>query len=178
MGNLFTRLAQSFTGKELQPEACSQIINKYHVVTSDLGFDDSKLFEALCQFMWVQGEPLPLILDLDNEIYTKQGITLSALKRLEEIGLVTFAENGFVKKKLGKHTRLFYCGKPTKIGFPNDENNQLDLGFVCLSEQGKALVNTFNASRNQAFYEYVIGRWFQQGFVLSSIQVDQHVKQL
>ncbi len=140
---------------------------------SGLDADDSSLFEALCQFMWVQGEPLPLIFDLDNEIYTQHGITLEALKHLDEIGLVTFATHGFVKKKLGKHTRLFYCGKPTKIGFPNDENNQLDLGFICLTEQGKALVNTSNIPRNQAFYEYVISRWFQQGFVLSSIQVDQ-----
>jgi len=128
--------------------------------------------------MWVQGEPMPLIFDLNDDIYTKHGITLSALKHLNEIGLVTFETNGFVKKKLGKYTRLFYCGKPTKIGFPNEENNQLDLGFVRLTEEGKALVNTSNIFCNQVFYEYVIKRWFQQGFILSSIQVDRQVKQL
>lgn len=143
-----------------------------------MGTNNSSSFEALCQFMWVQGEPMPLIFDLNDEIYTKHGITLSALKHLDEIGLVKFETDGFVKKKLGKHTRLFYCGKPTKIGFPSDEDNQLDLGFVCLTEQGKSLVNTSNILYNQAFYEYVIKRWYRRGFILSSIQVDRHMKQL
>jgi len=139
---------------------------------------NSDLFEALCQFMWVQGEPMPLIFDFNDEVYTKHGITLSALKHLDEIGLVIFEANGFVKKKLGKHTRLFYCGKPTKIGFPDEENNQLDLGVVCLTEQGKALVNTSKILFNPTFYEYVIRRWFQEGLILTSIQVDRRIKQL
>jgi hypothetical protein len=141
-------------------------------VQSDLNPDHSQFFEALCQFLWVQGDPLPLIFDVENEVYTKQGMTLSALKQLEEVGLITIETNGFVKRWYGKHTRLFYCGKPTKIGFPNDENNYLDLGHVLLTERGKELASTFKVSRNQQFYEYVIKRWFLQGLVLSSIQIE------
>ena len=144
------------------------------VLQSDLNSNDNQLFETLCQFLWIQGDPLPLIFDVENEVYTKRGITLSTLKHLETVGLIVFDTNGFVKKGYGKHTRLFYCDKPTKIGFAHDENNYLDLGHVLLTERGKELASTYKVSRNQQFYEYVINRWFQQGLVLSSIQIDQN----
>ena len=138
-----------------------------------LNEENKRLFDTLRQFMWVQGEPLPLIYDLNEQIYIQQGITREALEQLEVCGLINFEPDGFVKKKFGKHTRLFYCGKPTKIGFPDDMNNQLDLGCVKLTEQGKALVSDREIPRNQAFYEYVIGRWYQSGYTVSSIQIDQ-----
>lgn len=140
---------------------------------TELNEENKRLFDALCQFIWIQGEPLPLVFDLNEQIYTQQGISCDALRQLETCGLINFEAHGFVKKKLGKHTRLFYCGKPTKIGFPDDMNNQLDLGYVILTDQGKALVSTRDIQRNQAFYEYVIRRWYQSGYTVSSIQVDQ-----
>ncbi len=145
-------------------------------IQSDLNPKDSQLFETLCQFLWIQGEPLPLIFDVENEVYTKQRITLSSLKHLEAIGLITFEVGGFVKKGFGKHTRLFYYGKSTKIGFQKNENNYLDLGHVLLTAHGKELASTYTISRNQLFYEYVINRWFQQGLVLLSIQIEQNHK--
>lgn len=144
--------------------------------TPELSKENKRLFDVLCQFIWIQGEPLPLIFDLNETIYTQQGITRDALKQLEACGLINFEPDGFVKKKFGKHTRLFYCGKPTKIGFPDDMNNQLDLGCVILTEQGEALVSTRDIPRNQAFYEYVISRWYQSGYTVASIQVDQKNK--
>ncbi|WP_256250623.1 hypothetical protein [Nitrosomonas sp. Nm51] len=135
--------------------------------------DNKKLFTALHQFIWIQGDPLPLIFDVNASVYTDQGITAHALGQLATCGLINFNPCGYVKKKLGKHTRLFYCGRPTKIGFQRDMNNQLDLGCVILTEYGKALVSARNISRNKVFYEYVIRRWYQSGYLLSSIQVDQ-----
>jgi hypothetical protein len=130
---------------------------------------DILLFTPLCQFIWVQGDPLPLIYDLKPEIYGEQGIDLPMLKHLEAVGLISLAAAGYVKKKLGKHTRLFYFGQPTKIQFPCDANNQLDLGHVLLTDKGKMLAQRCNTRRNQAFYEYIIGRWLRQGMIVSSI---------
>jgi Protein of unknown function (DUF2806) len=130
---------------------------------------DVVLFTSLCQFVWVQGELLPLIYEMENEIYTKQGINLSALKQLEAIGLISLESAGYVKKRFGRHARLFYHGKPTKIQFPQDANNQLDLGHVLLTDLGKSLATICDARRNQEFYEYVVEKWFHQGMVVSSI---------
>lgn len=163
MGNLLTTFLRFMTSGASHPEK---------ILSSDyLNHEDSGTLEALCQFFWIQGDPLPLIFDVENEIYTKKGITLITLKRLEANGLIDFDAQGFVKKGLGKHTRLFYCGKPTKIGFRKEANNYLDLGHVLLTERGKKLASAFKVTRNQEFYEYVIGKWFQQGLVLSSIQI-------
>jgi hypothetical protein len=131
--------------------------------------EDTALFESLCQFAWVQGEPLPLIYDVEHPVYVKRGIDFAALKRLEAVGLVSFDVAGYVKGKFGKHTRLFYFGKPTKIQFLQEARNRLDIGQVLLTEKGKALATVCAAARNQEFYEYVIERWFRQGMVISSI---------
>jgi hypothetical protein len=130
---------------------------------------DVLLFTPLCQFIWVQGDPLPLIYDLKHEIYRDQGIDVPLLHHLEAAGLVSLAAGGYVKKRLGKHSRLFYFGQPTKIQFPGNANNQLDLGHVLLTDKGKMVAARYNASRNQAFYEYVIERWLRQGMVVLSI---------
>ncbi len=140
--------------------------------TIKLSNEDKSLFAKLCQFVWTQGEPVPLIFDVKDEIYTSQGITFSSLKHLQTLGLLTLEPRGYIKKKIGRHTRLFYAGKPTKIAFPHDCNNQLDLGHVLLTEAGKELAVSYGVSRNQEFYEYVVARWFQQGLVVSSIQLD------
>jgi hypothetical protein len=131
--------------------------------------EDTALFKSLCQFVWVQGEPLPLIYDLEHPVYAKQGINLAALKHLEAMGLVSFDVIGYVKGRFGKHTRLFYFGKPTKIQFLQEAKNRLDLGHVLLTDKGKALATVFGAARNQEFYEYIIERWVRQGMVISSI---------
>ncbi|MDH5553474.1 MAG: hypothetical protein OEX82_09125 [Nitrosomonas sp.] len=140
-------------------------------VSIKLSDEDKTLFTKFCQFVWIQGEPIPLIYDIKSDVYISQGVSLQLLKHFESIGLLTIEPDGYVKKKFGKHTRLFYVGKPTKIEFPNDANNQLSLGHVLLTDAGKALAVSYGVSRNQAFYEYVIAKWFQQGLVLSSIQL-------
>jgi hypothetical protein len=60
------------------------------VLQLDLNSSDEQLFKTLCQFLWIQGDPLPLIFDVENEVYTKCGITLSTLKYLEAMGLIVF----------------------------------------------------------------------------------------
>ncbi len=131
--------------------------------------EDAELFKSLCQFVWVQGEPLPFIYEIEDRIYTKHGINLPVLTRLKAIGLISLESVGYVKKRLGRHARLFYHGNLTKIQFPQEAGNQLDLGHVLLTDLGKDLATVSHARRNQEFYEYVIERWFRQGLVISSI---------
>lgn len=172
MSNLLATFVQFITFGTSHAE--NGLSNGSLSLKSDLNQNDSQLFGALCQFLWIQGDPLPLIFDVADVVYTEQGITSATLKHLEAIGLIIFDTNGFVKKGFGKHTRLFYCGKLTKIGFQNDANNHLDLGHVVLTERGKKLALTYKTPRNQEFYEYVIKQWFQQGLILSSIQIDRN----
>lgn len=133
--------------------------------------NDIAIFSPLCQFVWVQGEPLPLIYEPSHEIYTRRGIDLQCLQRLEAMGLILLDPVGYVKRKFGRHTRLFYFGRATKIQFPLEADNELDLGHVLMTEKGKALAARIESrvAPNQEFYEYVIEKWFQQGMVISTI---------
>lgn len=132
--------------------------------------ENREVFTSLCQFLWMQGQLIPLIYDLSHEVYSDQGLTLPTLKLLEAAGLISVDPTGYVKKGLGQHTRLFYFGRPTKIRFLQEAGNQLYLGHVLLTDKGKALAATnCNGQGNHRFYEYVIEKWFQQGLAVSSI---------
>ncbi|SET44509.1 hypothetical protein SAMN05216412_106190 [Nitrosospira multiformis] len=134
--------------------------------------ENREVFASLCQFLWMQGHLIPLIYDLNHEVYSGQGITLPALKALEATGLISVSPAGYVKKGFGQHTRLFYFGRPTKIRFLEEAGNQLDLGHVLLTDKGKAraqAVVNCDVQSNQLFYEYVVEKWLQQGLVVSSI---------
>jgi len=141
------------------------------IFAPDIDEQSRILFGSLCQFIWIQGEPLSLIYEMEHEIYTRQGIDRAALKHLERIGLLTLEAAGYVKKKFGKHARLFYFGRPTKIQFQQEMNNQLDIGHVLLSKKGKELAAICKVERNQDFYEYVIEKWSRQGMITSSILI-------
>lgn len=130
---------------------------------------DVALFSRFCQFVWIQGEPTALIYNTDHEVYTKQGIDISAIRHLQDAGLIEARTEGYIKRSFRKHTRLFYFGRLTKIQFPQEENNSLEMGCVILTDMGKEIAPFCGAIRNQQFYEYVIGKWSGQGMVLSTI---------
>lgn len=131
---------------------------------------DATLFTAFCQFVWMIGDPSPLIYEIDDEIYKKHGITFAALKHLDAIGLISFESvSGYARTGFAKYGRAFYYGLPTTIEFPADANNQMDVGHALLTSTGRELVVIAGSVRNQEFYDYVVKRWCTNGLVLSSI---------
>ena len=135
---------------------------------------DAALFTTFCQFVWLIGEPSPLIYETGSEIYTKQGVDFLALQHLDSIGLISFESvSNYIKKGFGKHWRAFYYGQATDIEFSNDVNNKLQVGHVLLTNIGKELFPICGSSRNRDFYEYVIHKWFQDSLILST-RVTQH----
>lgn len=154
-----------------EPIPPKKMLPAREIYALDIDERSGALFSSLCQFIWVQGEPLPLIYEMEHDIYARHGINLAALKHLERIGLITLEAVGYVKKRFGKHTRLFYFGKPTKIQFHQEMNNELDLGHVLLTEKGKELAAYCKVAPNQDFYKYVIEKWSEQGMITSSILI-------
>lgn len=138
--------------------------------TSTIDKRDAALFTTFCQFVWMIGEPTPLIYESTDEIYTKQGITFDALKHLDAIGLISFESiTGYVKTRFPKYAHVFYYGRPTTIEFGGEQNNQLGIGHALLTNIGKELAPICGSSKNEEFYQYVIRKWFEQDMVLSSI---------
>ena len=130
---------------------------------------DAALFTTFCQFVWMIGDPTPLIYETTNAIYTERGITFDVLKHLDAIGLISFESVvGYNKTGFEKYMYIFYYGRPTLIEFNGEMNNQLEIGHTLLTSIGKELVSICGSSNNEDFYHYVIRRWFGNGLVLSS----------
>lgn len=130
---------------------------------------DADLFTKFCQFIWMVGDTTPLIFDPQAEVYTNQGINFSTLKHLDSIGLISFESvSGYRKVRLPKKALFHYYGLPTLAVFPKDQDNQLSVGHVLLTQAGRELVNICGSQRNQKFYEYAISELSKQNIILST----------
>ena len=163
---------QSLWGRLLSGEATTPGAFSKRTVDfiSSIDKKDAALFTKFCQFVWVLGDVSPLIYEIDNEIYAKQGINFDVLKHLDAIGLISFeALGGYARKGFGKYMHAFYYGRPTLVEFPADEKNQIATGHVLLTTTGKELVPVCGSVRNEEFYLYVVQKWSQEGLILSSL---------
>lgn len=130
---------------------------------------DADLFTKFCQFIWVVGEATPLIFDPQADVYTSQGINFSTLKHLDSIGLISFESvSGYSKLRLPKRALIFYYSLPTLGEFPKDQDNQMNVGHVLLTQAGRELVNICGSQRNQKFYEHAISELSKQNIILST----------
>ena len=95
---------------------------------SDLDKADAELFAKLCGFGWMIGDVVPLVFDVEAEIYNEHGINFNTLSHLESIGLVQFDSiAGLVRRNLPKKFAVFYYGNPLTLEIPNDTGNSLRL---------------------------------------------------
>lgn len=130
---------------------------------------DARLFTEFCQYCWVMGDVVPLVLEIQDEIFNKNGINFSSLKHLDSIGLISFESvYGYKRMGFGKYTQLFYFDVPISIEFNKDKDNEIQLGKALLTQAGQELASVCGAQQNNEFYEYVIDKWHKQGFVLST----------
>jgi hypothetical protein len=131
---------------------------------------DAALFTKFCQFVWMIGTPIPLIFDVEDDIYKSAGIHFSDLKHLDAIGLISFESvSGYIRKGFGKNAVIFYYGKPMLLEFANDANNQLQIGHALLTNTGAELVNICGSEPNEKVTEYVARKWADQNVALASI---------
>jgi hypothetical protein len=134
---------------------------------STLDKDDAVLFSKLCNFIWEIGNPEPLIFDSDDEIYKKQGVNFSTLKHLDSIGLISFESlAGYQRAGFGKKITVQYQGMSVTIEFSKDENNELNMGHVLLSDAGEELTRICKLNIVDGFIEYVIEKWKKDGLIL------------
>ena len=129
---------------------------------SDLDKVDAESFSKLCGFAWQIGNLVPLIFDVQAEIYMKQGINFTSISHLESIGLIQFETlAGFQRKRLPKTFAVFYYGKPLVLEMPKDSDNILGIGKVLLTKIGGELAPISGSGPVDGFWEYVNEKWDQ-----------------
>lgn len=129
---------------------------------SDLDKVDAELFINLCGFGWMIGDVVPLVFDVQAEVYNKRGINFTSLSHLDSIGLVQFNSiTGIVRRKLPKKFVLLYYGKSLALEMPKDTGNELDIGMVRLTRIGQELAPICGSKPVEGFRDYVMDRWKQ-----------------
>ena len=127
---------------------------------ADLDKTDAELFSNLCGFGWVIGDVVPLVFDVQAEIYNKQNINFNTLIHLESIGLIQFDNfAGFQRLKLPKRFGVVYYGRVLDLEMPSETGKGLELGKVLLTKVGQQLAPICGSKPVDGFWEYVTKRW-------------------
>jgi len=131
---------------------------------------DAELFTNVCRFVWMIGPGgVPLVFDVQDEIYNRLAINFTSLSHLESIGLIRFDNSfGFRRLKLAKNVTVFYYGKPVELTLPKETNNALDLGHVLLTQAGSELGRICHCTPMDEFFDFVRDRWAKQSFLVKS----------
>jgi hypothetical protein len=133
---------------------------------SDLERLDAELFTTLCGFVWMFHSAVPLIFDVQNEIYNHRWINFNTLSHLDSLGLIRFDNfAGFQIMELQKNFSASYYGTCVDLTLPKDANNALDIGKVLLTQAGKELVPVCEAKPVDGFFDFVCKRWEGQSLI-------------
>ena len=129
---------------------------------SDLDKADAELFARLCGFGWMIRDIVPLVFDVEAEIYNKNGINFNSLSHLESIGLVQFDSiSSVLRRNLPKKFAVLYYGKPLTLEMPKDVDNELGIGKVLLTKIGQELAPICGSESVEGFRDYVMDKWKQ-----------------
>lgn len=140
---------------------------------ADLDKSDAELFMSLCSFGWAIGNIIPLVYDVQDEIYNRHGINFNTLGHLESLGFVQFNNiTGFRRLKLPKKVTVSYYGKPVELTFPKGAENDLDLGDVLLTQAGQELAHVCGSKPVDGFFDFVYDRWASKSLV-SKREIEQ-----
>ena len=105
---------------------------------SELDKSDAELFTQLCGFGWTIGNIVPLVFDIQAEIYNKHGINFNTVSHLESIGLVQFQGlTGIMKFNLPERFVVYYYGKLLLLEMPKDADNKLKIGKTLFTKSGR-----------------------------------------
>lgn len=133
---------------------------------ADLDKSDAQLFARLCGFCWMIEDNVPLVLDVQSEIYNRHDIYFSSLAHLESLGLVQFDHlAGFRRIHLPKMMTVSYYGRPVNLTFSADIDNQMQLGNVLLTRAGQQLAPVCGSTPVEGFFDFVYDRWASQSLV-------------
>ena len=133
---------------------------------ADLDKSDAVLFTRLCGFGWVIGDVVPLVFDVQADIYNQHGINFGSLAHLESLGLVQFNNlGGFRRLKLPKAITVAYYGRLTNLTFTADIDNELQLGNVLFTRAGQQLARVCGSTLVDGFYDFVYDKWAGQSLV-------------
>ena len=128
--------------------------------------EDAEVFRRLSQLVWtVNGDPVVLMYDAEEEVYSSVGISYEQLLRLEELGVIAYepaSPRGFRFEMPSRRITVSYFGSSVSLQLPEDR--EILVGPVSLSRAGEELLSICKADRNDDFHRYILSHWEFLGY--------------
>ncbi|MDR3401111.1 MAG: DUF2806 domain-containing protein [Chthoniobacter sp.] len=124
---------------------------------ADIDKNDAESFAALCSFGFGPKREFPIIIDVGDDIYKRNGLSYAALIHLDSIGLINFGNiSSFSASFVGNFIVMPYFGKSLVLNTPE---SKLDVGHVILTPMGKELAPLTAAKEVDGFLGYMKAHW-------------------
>jgi hypothetical protein len=130
---------------------------------------DAALFTLLCRYVWSFPDPIPLIYDPNAEYLKKIGLTFASFKHLDAIGLISFESvAGYSFAGIEKNAVFAYFDQRVFIQFPQEANNNLEVGKVLLTATGKELFHICGAVSDDEYFREVLKAWLTRSLIVTT----------
>lgn len=131
---------------------------------------DAESFISLCGFVCeVNSEQIPLIGDVNNEIYAKNGINTEILEHLCALNVIEIptlwsgmrvpTKTYIPRLNPGDSISLFYFGKRLDYVNSGKDNSSLHLGNITFTSIGKEFLSICDYKKVDGFFEYLKHKW-------------------
>jgi len=125
---------------------------------------DATHLATLCRFS-LDSSALPLVYEVTDEVYAREGLTFAVLKQLDAIGLISFESlGGYRIPHLPKERTVVLHGKTAKLILPKDEDNDFSVGEVMLTQSGQQLAGLCAREPVTGFAQYLVDKWTEAGY--------------
>lgn len=136
-------------------------------IVASMDEKDANLFTQLCGYTWTPpGDVIPIVFAASEEFYTSRGFTSDVLRKMDFLGLISFAElMDYIKKYTFRPevelASIGYFGREVHWNFGDQQT--LTVGKVLLTPSGQELAPISGSSAVEGFFEYAIEQWNRAG---------------
>ncbi|RIA19913.1 uncharacterized protein DUF2806 [Ectopseudomonas oleovorans] len=145
---------------------------------STLDKSDANLFTSICSFSVFGGDGfdyhIPLILNFEDTIYQKLGITFFKLTNLESIGLLKFdSSTNFTIHTPINEEYFYYDDSKITITAPSEAQKNIEVGCIMLTAVGQQLSRICGAKPDPDFLEYIQSYYRRKKYYISVEPISQ-----
>lgn len=137
---------------------------------STLDKTDAEIFTKICPFIWKIGnEPFLIIPDVNESDYMKSGIDYSAMKHLEDIGLLSISTiSPYGYRGITPTTSISYFDKRCSV-WAGAAGQSLSLGSALLSRSGQQLSRLVSCEPSEQYYVSIVAEWHRRGHFVKKL---------
>lgn len=142
---------------------------------AELDKSDAILFTKLANFtIVIHGSGIfPYVKNVQDKIYTNNGVNFSNLQHLDALGLVKFSNlSGFKTYRAnqkGGNFLVLYQGKPLLVTIPDDRDSEIETGHVMYTQQGHELFQICSTQSVSGFTQYLISSIEEVGLSIKEL---------